>query len=154
MVHGALHWVPRDSGGRLLVGETASGSALLFDEPGSGLAPTPMEAVALALAGCTALDVLQILAKKRQCITRYDVSMEAEQQVGPPAVFTSIRLHHRVRGRGVLPEAVEHAIELSHAKYCSVGVMLEKAVKIRHTFEVIDEQSTTLGTDPKPAAAA
>jgi putative redox protein len=113
-----------------------------------------MEAVAMALAGCTGLDVMQILAKKRQAVTRYDVQVDAEQQVGPPAVFLSIRLHHRVRGHAISQEAVEHAIELSHTKYCSVGVMLEKAVAICHTFEVIDERPAARAADPKPAAAA
>ena len=154
MIHGTLHWVPRQQGGRLFAGETASGNTVLFDEPGSGLAPSPMEAVGMALAGCTGLDVIQILTKKRQRVTRYEIEVEAEQHVGPPAVFTSIRLIHRVRGYGVSPEAVQQAIDLSHEKYCSVGVMLEKSAVIHHSFEVIEEQPDLAVADRKTAAAA
>jgi putative redox protein len=155
MIQGTLHWVPRERGGRLFVGETASGNSVLFDEPGSGVAASPMETVALALASCTGFDVVQILLKKRQRLTHYEVGVQAEQAVGPPAVFTSMRVHHRVRGHGVLPEAVQQAIDLSHEKYCSVGVMLEKTAAIRHTFEVIEERPDAfLRVDREGAAAA
>jgi putative redox protein len=93
--------------------------------------PSPMEAVLMALCGCTSVDVVGILKKKRQGITGLRVSAAATQAEAPPRVFTHIKLTYAVRGK-LSRKAVEDAVSLSKNKYCSVSLMLEKAAKIEY----------------------
>lgn len=96
--------------------------------------PTPMEAVLMALCGCTAIDVLSILNKKREGHTGLHVHATAEKAPDSPSVFTHIRLVYRVTGK-VNPKSVEDAVHLSKTKYCSVSAMLEKTAKIDFVIE-------------------
>jgi putative redox protein len=93
--------------------------------------PSPMEAVLMALCGCTSVDVVSILKKKRQEITGLRVSAAAKQAEAPPRVFTYIKLTYAVCGK-LSRKAVEDAVSLSKNKYCSVSLMLEKATKIEY----------------------
>jgi len=99
----------------------------------------PMELIAVGLAGCTAMDVISILKKKRQDVTGFEVKVHAERAPEYPKVFTSIVIEYIVQGRQIDPVAVERAIELSETKYCSAQAMLSKAVPIRHTYQIIEE---------------
>lgn len=99
----------------------------------------PMELLAIGLAGCTAMDVLSILKKKRQDVTGFEVSVHAERAPDHPKVFTKIMVEYVVRGRQVAPEAVERAIELSETKYCSAHAMLSRAAPIQHIYQIIEE---------------
>ena len=139
MVRGLLRWARDPERPHLFLGVSGSGHSLSFDDAAGGTAPSPIEAVALSLAACTGFDVVTILRKKRQDVTGYEVHVEAEQRVGPPAVFSGIRLRHVVRGRAIDPAAVAQAVELSRLKYCAVGAMLSSSVPIEHAFEVVDE---------------
>lgn len=138
MIRSKVQWVPKEDRLHQFVGTSGTGHGVVLDDREGGTGPTPVEMLTLALAGCTAFDVITILKKKRQDVCRYEVRVEAEQQLGPPAVFAAVHLHHVVEGRGVNPEAVRQAIDLSHRKYCSVGVMLSRAVPIHNTFEVLE----------------
>jgi putative redox protein len=93
--------------------------------------PSPMEAVLMALCGCTSVDVVSILKKKRQQLTGLRVSAAAKQADAPPRVFTHIKLTYAVRGK-LSRKAVEDAVSLSKNKYCSVSLMLEKAARIEY----------------------
>jgi putative redox protein len=97
-----------------------------------------MELALLALGGCTGFDVINILRKKRQHVTGYEIELRAEQRDEPPTYFTRVEIKHRLRGR-IDPEAVKAAIHLSETKYCSVGAMIAKTAKIETTFEIIPE---------------
>jgi len=90
------------------------------------------------LGGCTAFDVIGILRKKRQRVTRYEIEVKAEQREEPPTVFTHVEIKHRLWGE-VDPEAVKAAIHLSETKYCAVGAMIDKTAKIEATFEILPE---------------
>ena len=120
------------------VGRSESGHSVLFDtDAAHTLGASPMEAVLAALCGCTSVDVVSILEKKRQAVTSLVVSAYAEQAAAPPRVFTHIRLTYRVGG--VLSrKAVEDAVALSKGKYCSVSKMLEQAVRIDYAIEYAD----------------
>lgn len=96
----------------------------------------PMELIALGLAGCTAMDVISILRKKRQEVTRFEVGVEARQADEHPHVFTSIRLTYRVWGKEIDEKAVQRAIELSETKYCPAQAMLGQVVPIELTYEI------------------
>jgi putative redox protein len=113
-----------------------SGHTLTFDAAKQA-GPTPMEAVLMALCGCTAIDVLGILNKKREGHTGLRVHATAEKAAGWPSVFTHIRLVYRVSGK-VNPKSMEDAVHLSKTKYCSVSAMLQKTAKIDFVIEYED----------------
>ncbi len=88
-------------------------------------------------AGCTGMDVMSILQKKRQSVTSYEVSVTAEQRDGQPAVYTRADVVHVVTGPAVDETAVRRAIELSATKYCSVAAMLSAGtVEIHHRYRI------------------
>ena len=99
-----------------------------------------MEVVALAAGACTASDVITILQKKQQQVTHFEVNVVGMRAAEHPKVFTEIDLEFVVSGHAIDPQAVERSIELSLTKYCSVNLMLEKSVKIRHHYRIVDEE--------------
>ena len=105
--------------------------------------PTPMECVLMSLCGCTSVDVISILTKKREPFTSLTVSAEAKKATESPSVFTHIRLVYRVGG-AVKHKSMEDAVRLSKTKYCSVSAMLEKTAKIDFVIEYADETPATL----------
>ncbi len=123
---------------RQFIGETGSGHHLILDDQGGGTGAKPIELVAVALAGCAAFDVINILRKKRQLVTGYEVEVRAQQREEPPTYFTKVEVRHRLHGT-IDPEAVKSAIHLSETKYCSVGAMISKTAKIEATFEIIPD---------------
>jgi putative redox protein len=113
-------------------GIAENGNTVLFDADSAHThGPSPMETVLMALCGCTSVDVVSILKKKRQELTGLRVSAVAEQSETPPRVFTRIRLTYAVSGT-LSRKAVEDAVRLSKEKYCSVSIMLEKAAAIEY----------------------
>jgi putative redox protein len=96
----------------------------------------PMELIAIGLAGCTAMDTISLLQKKRQDVTAFEVQVHAERAQEHPKVFTHISLEYLIEGHNIDPVAVERSIELSATKYCPVQAMLEKACKIEHTYSI------------------
>lgn len=124
--------------GAIFEGRTESRHTITLDTAKEHVAgPSPMEAVLAALCGCTSVDVVSILEKKREPITGLTVSATAEQAPAPPRVFTHIHLTYRISGK-VAKKAAEDAVSLSKNKYCSVSLMLEKAVKIDYSIEYAD----------------
>ncbi len=116
----------------------------LIDDAAGNTGAKPIELVAIALAGCTAFDVINILRKKRQQVTGYEVKVEADQTPDPPQVFTKVRIHHIVTGEDVSAQAVEDAIRLSEEKYCSVGAMVKLSAELHTTFEIVPALETAL----------
>ncbi len=122
-------------------GRSESRHTIFFDaEAEHARGPSPMEAVLAALCGCTAVDVVSILKKKRENFTSLTVSARAEQAPAPPRVFTRITLVYTVGG-AVNKKAVEDAVALSKDKYCSVSKMLERAVEIDSEITYEDPSS-------------
>lgn len=125
---------------RQFVATTGSNHHLLLDDAEGATGPKPIELVAVALGGCTAFDVITILRQKyHQQVTGYEVRVEADQAALPPQVFSSVRIHHIVKGFGIDPEIVERAIGLSEDKYCSVGAMIKRSAALDTSFEVLEE---------------
>jgi putative redox protein len=126
---------------RQFVATTGSEHHLLLDDPAGGTGPKPIELVAVALAGCTAFDVITILRQKyRQKVTGYEVRVEADQAERPPQVFTAVRIVHAITGYDIDSAAVEEAIRLSEEKYCSVGAMVKQAASLHTTYEIAEEK--------------
>ena len=97
---------------------------------------SPMEAVLMSAAGCSAIDVEIFLKKMRQPFTNIEVEVEGKRVDAVPSVFSDIHLHYKIYGE-VKTEKAQKAVEMSMEKYCSVSIMLQKAVNMTHSFEVI-----------------
>jgi putative redox protein len=140
-----VHWVA--DAGMAMLAETGSGHTLTMDGApdggGRNLAPRPLDVVIAGTGGCTAYYVVLILWKSGQDIRGCDVTLKSERAEKDPKVFTSIHFHFTVRGRNLKPNLVERAIKLSHEKYCSASIMLEKTAAMTHTFEIIDDLTET-----------
>jgi putative redox protein len=103
---------------------------------GHDLGFRPLELFAVGLAGCTGMDVISILKKKRQNVTDFEVSADVERADQHPKVFTKIVLHYVVTGKDIDPDAVERAVELSETKYCGAQAMLRETAEITHTITI------------------
>ena len=99
----------------------------------------PIELMAVSLAGCTAMDVMSILRKKRQDVTGFEVKVHADRADEHPKVFTAIEIRYVVRGRNIDPAAVQRAMELSESKYCPAQAMLSKVAPISLAYEIIED---------------
>jgi len=93
----------------------------------------------VALGGCSSVDVVSILRKKRQSLTGLEVEITAEQDPDPPWTFRKINMTYILRGRGLSEKAVADAIQLSADKYCSVKATLSKAVEIHTEYRMVEE---------------
>ena len=139
---------------RQFVAESGSGHHILLDDAAGATGAKPIELVAVALAGCTAFDVITILRQKHhQKITGYEVRVEADQAILPPQVFTKVRIHHMLTGVGIDSAAVEQAIHLSEDKYCSVGAMLKQTASIETTYAIDGEGTEWLLANARVANA-
>jgi putative redox protein len=97
---------------------------------------SPSQMLLLGLAGCTGMDVVSILQKKRQAIRDVEVQITAHQPDEYPKPYHTIEIKYIVKGDNIDPNAVERAIELSEEKYCIVSQSLQNEVKIETSFEV------------------
>lgn len=97
----------------------------------------PLELLLVGLAGCTAMDVISILQKKRQDVTRFEVSVTGERADDHPMVFKTIEVEYIIAGNDVQRDVVERAVELSETKYCSASAMLGKTAAITHKITLI-----------------
>lgn len=108
---------------------------------------SPMELVAIALASCTAMDVISIMRKKRQKVTAFEVEVHTESASEHPKVFTQAVIDYHVTGPTIDETALVRSIELSATRYCPVQTMLSKAFPIRlqyHIYEDVEESKPSL----------
>jgi putative redox protein len=101
---------------------------------------SPLELLAVGLVGCTGMDVISILEKKRQAVTGFEVKTHIERATEHPRVFSQVMVEYIVTGQKIDPAAVERAVELSVTKYCSAQAMLSKAVPIEHKITIIEAE--------------
>jgi putative redox protein len=99
---------------------------------------SPMELILLGLAGCTGMDTISILQKKKQDVIGFEIKVHGDRSVDHPKVFTDIMIEYVVTGHSVDAAAVERAVELSATKYCSAQAMLDKAAKIEHRITILE----------------
>lgn len=126
----------------IFIAETNSGHTVTMDgaleNGGRNLAPRPMEMVLLGTGGCTAYDIVVILRKSGQDICDCKVTLKSKRAEQDPKVFTQIHFHFTIYGRNLKQNIVDRAIKLSHDKYCSASIMLNKTAKITYSFEIIN----------------
>lgn len=106
---------------------------------GDGDGFRPMELFATGLAGCTAMDVISILAKKRQDVTGFEVQAHLERAEDHPKIFTSAVLHYEISGHAIEEAAVRRAIELSSTRYCPAQTMFGRLMPIQLLYEIFEQ---------------
>ncbi|OQX88879.1 MAG: hypothetical protein B6D65_05255 [candidate division Zixibacteria bacterium 4484_93] len=106
---------------------------------GSDAASQPMELMLISLGGCTGMDVVSILKKKRVDFDSLEINVDAERATEHPKVFTKIDVEFVVRGDNIPAEAVERSIFLSATKYCPASAMLRKTAKIEYRYKILDK---------------
>ncbi len=129
--------------GMQFVGAADSGHAIVMDAPasssGGNTGSRPMELLLMAFGGCSGMDVISILRKKKQNVSKFETNVEGEMAEDYPHMYTALHIEYVVTGKNISEEAVKRAIELSLDKYCSVGATLGKAAKITHSYKIIQE---------------
>ena len=100
---------------------------------------SPSQLLLVALGGCTAYDVVDILEKKRQRVTGLEVTVTGEQEPDPPWTYRKIHVQYVVRGKGLREKAVRDAIELSEQKYCSVSATVRGAAEVTYDYTIVED---------------
>jgi putative redox protein len=127
------------AGDDFFIGTPPSGHAQLMDANSDRkAAPTPLENLLVAVAGCTAYDIQSILKKKRQDVTDYRVEIEGTRREEMPRAFVAFNIRHIVTGRNISEKAVADAIDLSNETYCSVAGTVRPTAKITTSFEIVE----------------
>jgi len=129
-------------GGFAFSGSNEAGQTVLMDSPLAETGPkgpSPMQLLLISLAGCTAMDVIGILEKKRQRVTGFEVNVVGDRVPDPPQRFENIEMEFVVRGHQIDAVAVERAIELSENKYCSVSANLRPSARISSRYRIVEE---------------
>ena len=129
-----LNWTD----GFQFVARAENGPGLVLDSTDGGSGPTPMQMVLMGVAGCTAMDVVSILKKKRADISDLQVNISGDQAEEHPKRYTDINIEFVVHGKKVKPLDVERSIELSVSKYCSA--MASVNANIAHTYRIVEDE--------------
>lgn len=131
-----VRWIDK----MMMVGESASGHAVIMDGPqdlgGKNLGIRPMEMLLLGMGGCTTIDVVSTLEKMRENVRDCRVEINAQRAENHPKIFTKIHIHFIVEGDDLNEKKVAKAISLSADKYCSASIMLAKVAHVTHDFEI------------------
>ena len=100
----------------------------------------PSDMLLVALGGCTSIDIVNILRKKRQRLIGLEIEITGEQDPDPPWAFHKISVMYTLRGRGLSEKAVADAIRLAEEKYCSVKASLDKNVEVDSDYCIVEEE--------------
>jgi putative redox protein len=129
--------------GKQFVGIDSTRHSVVLSSADEGIGVKPSELLLIALASCSAVDVVEILTKKRMPLTLLEISATGEQDQDPPWTFRKIHLHFRVGGKNLTEQAVIQAIHLSEEKYCSVAATIRATAPITTDFEIVDMAPAT-----------
>jgi putative redox protein len=133
MANASVHWIS----GKRFLGIDSTNHSVVLSTPDEGVGMKPSDLLLVALASCTAVDVVEILTKKRIQLGLLDISVNGEQDSDPPWTFRKIHLHYRMSGKDLTTKAVEQAIQLSEEKYCSVASTLRGVAAISTSYELL-----------------
>lgn len=123
--------------GKQFVGIDSTQHSVVLSTPDQGVGIKPSDLLLIAVASCTAVDVVEILAKKRMPLNHLEIRCSGEQDQDPPWTFRKIHLHYSVGGRDLTEKAVQQAIQLSEEKYCSVAATVRATAEITTEFEIL-----------------
>lgn len=129
--------------GMQFVGEAGSGHAIVMDSGsetgGNNTGLRPSELLLIGLGGCSGMDIISILKKKRENVTGFEININGEKAEEHPKKYKEIGIEFIIKGKNVSPEAVQKAVQLSMDKYCSVKATLEGAAKINFSYKIIED---------------
>ncbi|HEY8348198.1 MAG TPA: OsmC family protein [Symbiobacteriaceae bacterium] len=108
------------------------------DDQDRPVGPRAKELVCLGLGACSGSNLVTLMKKMRQPVERIDIEVEAEQADQDPMVFTHVRMHYRLYGRGIDPAKVEKALRYIDEKYCGVLHMVNKTARTEYSFEIVE----------------
>lgn len=132
MSSASVKWI----GGKQFIGIDSTKHSVVLSTPDEGVGMKPSELLLVALASCTAVDVVDILNKKRLELSALEISVQGEQDQDPPWTFRKIHLSYRLKGERLTEKDVAQAIDLSEEKYCSVASTLRGVAEITTSFEI------------------
>ncbi len=137
MAHTKVTWI----GNKQFVATDSSKHSVVLStqDEDNGVGMKPSDMLLVSLAGCTAVDVVQILTKKRQDLRGLEINVSAEQDEAPPWTFRRIELEFVVTGRDIREKAVADAIELSEEKYCSVSATVRGVAEVVTRYRIVNE---------------
>jgi putative redox protein len=135
MATSTVKWI----GGKTFVGIDSTSHSVVLSTPADGVGIKPSELLLIAVASCSAVDVVEILTKKRMPLTQLEISVTGEQDAEAPWTFRKIHLHFCLQGKNLTEKSVAQAIELSEEKYCSVASTIRATAQITTDFEFTPE---------------
>jgi putative redox protein len=117
---------------------TGTGHELALDSMDGSTGPAPKELMVLALGGCTGMDVISILQKMQQDVTRFEVEVVGDTAEEHPRRYIAFTVTYHLHGSDIEPEKVARAITLSRDKYCMVGWSIDPATPKTYLFTIND----------------
>jgi len=126
-------------GGKTFVGVDSTSHAVVLSTPADGVGIKPSDLLLIAVASCSAVDLVEILNKKRMPLSELEISVTGEQDADPPWTFRKMHLRFCLRGKNLTEKAVAQAIELAEEKYCSVAATIRATAEITSEFEILSE---------------
>lgn len=133
MATATVKWI----GGQQFVGIDSTCHSVVLSTAGEGVGIKPSDLLLIAAASCTAVDVVEILSKKRMPLTHLEILSTGDQDQDPPWTFRKIHLHFKMSGKNLTEKAVQQAIQLSEEKYCSIAATIRATTKITTDFEIL-----------------
>jgi putative redox protein len=125
--------------GKQFIGVDSTQHSVVLSTPDEGIGVKPSDLLLIAVAACCAVDVVEILVKKRMPITHMEISTSGEQDPNPPWTFRKIHMHFQVAGKNLTEKAVAQAIALSEEKYCSVAATVRATAQVTTDFEILEK---------------
>lgn len=133
MANAVVQWL----GGKKFLGVDSTHHSVILSTPTEGIGMKPSEMLLVALASCTAVDVVEILEKKRVDLKKVEIEVSAEQDPEPPWAFKKIHLKYLLGGDGLDQKSAEQAVRLSEEKYCSVAATVRGVAQISWEIELV-----------------
>ena len=132
MGNATVRWVS----GKQFIGIDSTNHSVVISTVSEGVGMKPSDLLLVALASCTAVDIVDILTKKRLTLQGLEISVNGEQDTDPPWTFRKIHMHFCLQGPDLTEKAVAQAIQLSEEKYCSVAATIRPTADITYDFEI------------------
>ena len=133
MVTTKVHWLKDNH----FVGIDSNNHSVVLSGQKDAIGISPSETLLIALASCSAVDVVEILKKKRKQLTMLEVSASGERDPNPPWAYRKIHVTYRLAGQELTDKAVEQAIKLSQEKYCSVAATVSGVAELSWEYEIV-----------------
>jgi len=133
MSSATIHWIK----GKQFIGIDSTNHSVVLSSPDEGIGMKPSELLLVALGSCTAVDVVEILRKRKKPVNSLEIQVSAEQDDDPPWTFRKVNVKYIISAENITPEDAKMAIDLSEEKYCSVASTIKGKAEIQTEFEIV-----------------